>query len=133
MPLYTGEVPKALDNNLGILDRFHPDTANGWIEVPNYIQRLRFTRRACIATEIAISSKYGESYIGARAALVIARQIVEEEIGEALRAISHRQDGGCAEQECSEACYNGLNAQKLRFHFALVICARQFAEEAPEL
>lgn len=133
MPIFKGEVPKALDNNLGILDNFHPITANGWIEVPRYIERLKMTRQACIETELAFNNHFGEGYVGARAALVIARQTTEEEINLAMAAVTHMQSGGCAGQGCQEECYKGLNSQKLRFHCALELCARYFAEESPEL
>lgn len=132
MPLYEGEVPKALDSNLGTLYNMHPCTPDSWNEVNDYVERLRFVREATAMSERFFIRKYGTEYVGARAAFIIARDTVDEELNSALGAIAHRNGGGCENGTCNINCYSGLSSNKNRFHCALKLVSSYFARESPE-
>ena len=133
MPLYEGEIPKALDDNLGTLYNLHPCTPESWNSVNEYVERLRFVREATVVSERFFVRKYGTDYIGARAAFIIARDTIDEELEGALAAIAHRDGGGCGDNTCDLNCYNGLSDKRRRFHCALQLVSSYFARETPEL
>ena len=132
MPLYEGEVPEALNANLGTLYNMHPYTPDSWNDVDEYVKRLRFVREATIVSERFFVRKYGTNYVGARAAFVIAKDTVDEELNNALTAIAHRDSGGCENNTCNENCYIGLSDKRSRFFCALKLISIYFARESPE-
>lgn len=132
MPLYEGEVPEALNANLGTLYNMHPCTPNSWNDVNEYVERLRFVREATAVSERFLIRKYGTDYVGARAAFIIARDTVDEELNNAAAAIAHRDNGGCEGTTCNINCYVGLSDKRNRFYCALKLVANYFARESPE-
>ena len=132
MALYVGEIPRALDVNLGTLNNLHPRTPNSWDEVPKYISDLRFVIEATVISERYFTRKYGLNYTGARAAFSVARQTAEEELERALNAVAHKENGGCTNNVCTMRCFEGLNDRKNRFFLALQLVVSHYAFESSE-
>ena len=133
MALYTGEIPKALDVNLGTLNNLHPRTPISWDDVPDYLNDLRFVIEATAMSERYFTRKYGLRYAGARAAFFIAKETAEEELNRALRVVAHRENGGCLNTDCTANCFEGLQDRKNRFFLALQLVVSHYAFESSEL
>ena len=114
------EAPRALKLNLKILSDLHPYTPLGWDEVTHYISQLKFVDQTLGITQQIFGRQYGLTYVGARSALKLAKNIVETEIMDAQSCVIHRDNGGCPDSVCTKECFVGLSTKKFLFSQALI-------------
>ena len=126
------EAPRALKINLRILSDLHPYTPLGWDEVTQYISQLKFVDKSLGITQQILVRQYGLTYVGARSALKLAKDLVESEILDAQDCVIHRDNGGCPDRVCTQECFVGLNTQRFLFSQALVLCLNFFDLESTE-
>ena len=124
------DAPRALIDNFKILSNLHPATPWGWDEVTQYIDQLKLVDQMLGITQQAVIRQYGLTYVGARAALMLAKDIIVNEILEAQACITHRNNGGCAGLVCTTECYVGLHTKRFHFSQALLLCLNFFDMES---
>lgn len=124
------DAPRALIANFKILSNLHPVTPWGWDEVTYYIDQLKLVDQMLGITQQAMTMQYGLTFVGARAALGLAKDIILNEILDAQACVTHRDNGGCPDQMCTTECYSGLNDKRFHFSQALLLCLNFFDLES---
>ena len=122
--------PAALVANFKILSNLHPVTPWGWDEVKYYIDLLKLVDQMLGITQQAMTAQYGLAFVGARAALAIAKNIIVNEILDAQACITHRDNGGCPDKVCTTECFAGLNDKRFQFSQVLLLCLNLFDMES---
>ena len=124
------DAPIALISNFKILVNLHPATPWGWDEVTHYIDQLKLVDQMLSITQQAMTAQYGLTFVGARAALSRAKDIILNEILNAQACVTHRDNGGCPDQVCTTECFAGLNDKKFQFSQVLLLCLNFFDMES---